>query len=263
MRWEEMTAPEIDALDRQRTVAVLPLGSVEQHGHHMPVGTDSLLAHAVCLSAADRLGEERVVVLPPPWYGFSSHHMAFAGTITLPATTLVALAEAIVESIVAHTFRRVLIVNGHGGNNNVIGVLASTLGHRFHGTARIAALTYFQLAREAIAEIRESRDGGMGHACEFETALLMHVRPDLVKVDRAVNHYPDTGTEYLTTDLLGASRVQSYLDFKDLSPSGTLGDPTLASAEKGARFFDAVTESLARFIDDFASWPVDARGPVA
>lgn len=263
MRWEEMTAAEIGALDRQRTVVMLPLGAVEQHGHHMPVGTDSMLAHSVCLSAADRLGEGRVVVLPPPWYGFSAHHMAFAGTITLSATTLVALAEGIVESIVAHGFRRVLIVNGHGGNSGVISVLASTLGHRFHGKARIAALTYFQLGRQAIAEIRESREGGMGHACEFETALLMHVRPDLVKIDRAVTHYPDTGTKYLTTDLLGASQAHSYLDFKDLSPSGTLGDPTLASAEKGARLFEAVTGSLASFIDDFASWPVDAREPVA
>ena len=258
MRWEELTAPDIDALDRDATVVLLPLGSVEQHGHHLPVGTDSHLAHAVCLAAAG-LTATKIVVLPPPWYGYSPHHMRFAGTVTLPAPVLIALTEAIVDSVIAHGFRRVVIVNGHGGNANIVGVIATTLGERFYGKARIAALTYFQLAREEIAEMRESRTGGMGHACEFETALMMHIHPDLVSIDRAVTLYPETGTQYLTTDLLGPSRAGTYLDFKDLSPTGTLGDPSLASSEKGARFHDVVAASLAKFIDDFARWPVDPR----
>jgi creatinine amidohydrolase len=256
MRWEEMTAPDIGALDRESTIVLLPLGSVEQHGHHMPVGTDSILAHSVCLSAATRRG--RTVVLPPPWYGFSAHHMAFAGTVTMPAPALIALAEAIVESVLAHGFRRVAIVNGHGGNSGVISVLASTLGHRLHGKARIAAVTYFQVARDAIADLRESGPGGMGHACEFETAMMLHLRPDLVKMEHAVTLYPDPGSPYLTSDLLGAAPVSTYLDFKDVSPSGTFGDPSLATAEKGARFFEAVTDGMTQFLDDFANWPVDA-----
>ena len=162
MRWEEMTAPDIGALDREHTIVLLPLGSVEQHGHHMPVGTDSILAHSVCLSASAR--RDGIVVLPPPWYGFSAHHMAFAGTVTLPAPTLIALGEAIVESVIEHGFRRVAIINGHGGNSGVMSVLASTLGHRFHGKARVVALTYFQVAQHGIAELRETGPGGMGHA---------------------------------------------------------------------------------------------------
>src|SRR5690242_19086765 len=97
MRWEEMTSPEIDHLDRDRTVLVLPLGSVEQHSNHMPVGTDSLLCHAVSLGAADKAGAAAVVVLPPPWYGFSAHHMRFAGMVTLPAATLIDLAGRIAD----------------------------------------------------------------------------------------------------------------------------------------------------------------------
>lgn len=257
MRWEEMTSPEIDALDRDRAIALLPIGSVEQHGNHMPVGTDTMLAHAVCLAAAERFGADRVIVLPPPWYGFSAHHMAFAGTVTLPAPALVDLIERIVASVVNHGLRRVVIVNGHGGNGGVIDVAAAALGHRFHGRARVAALTYFHLARDAIAALRESADGGMGHACEFETALMLHLRPDLVKMDRAVTTYPDPGSAYLTTDLLGTSRVRTYLDFSDLSATGTLGDPSLATPEKGARFFDAVTGGLTDFLSDFAGWPID------
>jgi creatinine amidohydrolase len=255
MRWEELSVPEIDGLDRDRTVLILPLGSVEQHGRHLPVGTDTMLANAVSLAAAERLGG-RAVVLPPPWYGFSQHHMRFPGTITLKAPTLLAMAEDIAESVVAHGFRRLLVVNGHGGNIGLTDVLASTLGHRFYGRARIACLTYFQLGREAIAKLRSSAPGGTGHACEFETAMMQAVRPELVAIERAHVTYPDPGSSYLSTDLLGGSRVRTYLDFADLSETGTLGDPSLATAEAGARFHAAMVDELVRFVEDFAGWKI-------
>lgn len=254
MRFEELTSPEVAALDRDRTVLILPLGSVEQHGNHMPLGTDTLLAHAVSLAAAKSAGG--TAVLPPPWYGFSAHHMRFPGSVTLRAETLMAVAEDVVGSVVRHGFRRILIVNGHGGNGGVIDVLASTLGHKHYGQARIAALTYFQLARDAIASLRQSQPGGMGHACEFETAMIQKIRPDLVKMDKAATTYPDPGSRYLTTDLLGGSPIRTYHDFGDLSDSGTLGDPSLATPEKGDKFFAAVVAELTAFITDFRSWTV-------
>jgi creatinine amidohydrolase len=254
MRWEELTSPEIGALDRDKTVVVLPIGSVEQHGNHMPVGTDTILAQSVSLAAAAEVAG--VVVLPPPWYGFSAHHMRFPGSITLRAETLMAVAEDIVASMVKHGFRRILIVNGHGGNGGVIDLLASTLGHKHYGRARIATLTYFTLARDAIAALRESQPGGMGHACEFETSMVQHLRPELVKIDRAGITYPDPGSAYLTTDLLGAQAVRVYHDFGDLSPTGTLGDPSLASPEAGEKFFAATVDALSAFIADFRRWPI-------
>lgn len=256
MRWEELTSPEIAGLDRGETVVVLPIGSVEQHGRHMPLGTDTILAHEVSLAAAGRAGG--VVVLPSPWYGFSAHHMRFAGSVTLRAETLMAVAEDIVASVVKHGFRRVLIVNGHGGNGGVIDVLASTLGHKHYGQARIAALTYFTLARDSIAAARQSQPGGMGHACEYETSLVQHLRPELVKIERAVSTYPDPGSRYLTTDLIGSQAVRVYHDFGDLSPTGTLGDPSLASAQAGETFFAAAVTALVDFIADFRAWPIPA-----
>lgn len=258
MRFEELTSPEVAALDRDETVLVLPLGSVEQHGHHMPLGTDTLLAHAVSLRAAE-CSAGKVLVLPPPWYGFSAHHMAFAGSITLRAETLMAIVDDVVASLVQHGFRRFLIVNGHGGNGPVIDLLAATLGHRHYGAARIAALTYFQLARDAIAALRQSRPGGMGHACEFETAMIQHLRPDLVRSALAQTTYPDPGSRYLTTDLLGGSAVRTYHDFRDLSESGTLGDPSFATLEQGSAFFEAVTQALTAFIDEFRGWTIPER----
>jgi creatinine amidohydrolase len=259
MRWEELSVPEIERLDRDATVLILPVGSVEQHGRHLPVGTDTMLAHALSLAAAARLAG-RAAVLPPPWYGFSAHHMRFAGTVSLRAETVMALVEDAAASVIAHGFRRLILLNGHGGNNGIIDVLASKLGHRHYGRARIAALTYFQLARDEIAELRQSRPGGMGHACEFETAMMQHVRPDLVDIGSASVTYPDTGSRYLTTDLLGASAVRTYHDFGDLSPTGTLGDPSLATPEKGAHFFEAVVAALVRFVEDFARWTIPAAG---
>jgi creatinine amidohydrolase len=254
MRWEELTSQDVAALDRERTVVTLPLGSVEQHGNHLPLGTDTMLAHAVSLAAAARAGD--AFVLPPPWFGFSAHHMRFAGSVTLRAETLIAVAEDIIGSLVQHGFRRILIVNGHGGNAGVIDVLASTLGHRYYGAARIAALTYFQLARDAIAELRRSEPGGMGHACEFETAMVQHLRPELVRIERAKATYPDPGSAYLTTDLLGSSVIRTYHDFADLSPHGTLGDPLLASPEAGSAFFEAVVAALSAFVGDFRGWRI-------
>lgn len=259
MRFEELTSPEVAALDRDKTVLILPLGSVEQHGNHMPLGTDTMLAQSISLAAAEWTGN--VAVLPPPWYGFSAHHMRFAGSITLRPETLIAVAEDIVGSLVKHGFRHILIVNGHGGNGGVIDLLASTLGHRHYGQARIAALTYFALAREAIAALRRSQPGGMGHACEFETAMIRHIRPELARMELAATTYPDPGSRYLTTDLLGGSAIKTYLDFADLSDTGTLGDPSLATPEMGAKFFDATVGALAAFIEDFRGWTIPESAP--
>lgn len=259
MRWEEMTSPEIGALDRDNMVVILPIGSIEQHGNHMPVGTDSMLAHAVSVAAAE--AATNVVVLPPPWFGFSAHHMRFPGSVTLRAETLMAVVEDVVGSLVAHGFRRILVVNGHGGNGGVIDVLASTLGHKHYGAARIVTLTYFALARDAIARQRRSAAGGMGHACEFETSLIQHLRPDLVKIERAQTLYPDPGSDYLTTDLIGSQAVRVYHDFADLSATGTLGDPSLASPEAGEAFFAASVAALADFIADFRGWSIPVGAP--
>lgn len=254
IHWEQLRSDEVAALDRERTVVVLPLGAVEQHGSHMPVGTDTILCHAVATEAARAVGG--AVVMPPPWYGFSAHHMRFAGSITLRPETLMALVEDIADSLAAQDFRKFLILNGHGGNGGILDVVAAKLGHRHYGRMRVAGVTYFQLAAEAIAKLRRSDHGGTGHAGEFETAMMLHVRRDLVAMARAASTYPDPGSRFLSTDLVNTSPVRTYHDFGDLSSHGTLGDPSLASEEAGRRFFEAATGDVAAFIEDFRGWPI-------
>lgn len=258
IRWEENTSPVLAAAIGRDPVVVLPVGSVEQHGRHLPVGCDANSAEAVALRAAKafEIREQPLLVLPALWYGFSPHHMSFAGTITLRSETFLTAVQDIVESVLSQGVRRVVILNGHGGNVSSLDVVAARLGHTWHGRARIVAVTYFHLAALRQAEFRESSMGGMGHACEFETSVQLALHPDLVDMLAAVSCYPTPPSPRQSTDLFGSSLVRSYHDFKDLSPTGTFGDPALGSTDKGETILRICVEELRAFLTEFATWPM-------
>lgn len=256
-RWEENTGPELGAAIAADPVVVVPVGSVEQHGGHLPVGCDAMAAHLVSLRAAEAADRSpMVLVLPPLWYGYSPHHMAFAGTVTLDSEPFITVLCNVAESLLRQGVRRVLLLNGHGGNIASIDVAACRVGETWHGRARVAAATYFQLVADRSGEFRDSKPGGMGHAGEFETSLMLAAYPDLVRMDAATSHYPRPPSPYLATDLFAAPRVRAYTDFKALSPTGTFGDPSLASREKGDAILNACVEELLAFLRDFARWPM-------
>jgi len=258
LRWEENTSPTLAAAVARDPVVILPVGSIEQHGNHLPVGCDANSAEAVALRAAEGfLDVERpVLVLPALWYGYSPHHMAFAGTVTLRSETFLAVVQDVLDSVLSQGVRRVVILNGHGGNVSSLDVVASRLGQAWHGKARIVAVTYFQLAAARQDEFRESTMGGMGHACEFETSVQLALHPDQVDMSTAVPCYPRPPSPRQSTDLFGSSVVRGYHDFKDLSPTGTLGDPSLASREKGEMILGICVEELRTFLAEFATWPM-------
>src|SRR5262245_31797351 len=118
LRWEENSSPKLAAAVALDPVVILPVGSIEQHGNHIPVGCDANSAEAVALRAAEGLGtsERPVLVLPTLWYGYSPHHTAFAGTVTLRSETFLAVVQDLVESVLTQGARRAVILNGHGGN---------------------------------------------------------------------------------------------------------------------------------------------------
>ena len=201
LRWEENTSPTLAAAVARDPVVVLPVGSIEQHGNHIPVGCDANSAEAVALRAAAGLeaSERPVLVLPTLWYGYSPHHMAFAGTVTLRSETFLSVVQDVVDSVLAQGVRRAVILNGHGGNVSSLDVVASRLGHAWHGKARIVAVTYFHLAAARQDEFRESEMGGMGHACEFETSLQLAIHPELVDMKAAATCYPRPPSERQST----------------------------------------------------------------
>ena len=226
------------------SVLVVPVGSVEQHGHHLPVITDTLLVDAVVHGSAASLRDEvPVLVTPPVWSGFSPHHLSFGGTLSLGFEHLRRMPEDIGRTGLENGFDAICFVNGHGGNAALIDALVSTLGQTTD--AEVLGTTYFTLAASEIAALRDSEIGGMAHAGEYETSLMLYLRPDLVadaeieEGTRWDEHY-DWGGE----DLLEGGQLAVYRSFDAYSKTGDIGAPELASAEKGERIYDVVTDEL-------------------
>jgi len=231
------------------SVAVVPVGSVEQHGHHMPVATDTVLADAVANAGADRASDDvPVLVTPPVWAGNSPHHMPFGGTISIGVHGLLDLLERVAEAVFDGGFDAVLFCNGHGGNISTVGDAVSTVGNA-HPEARVLGLTYFQLATEFVHELRDSDTGGMAHAGEFETSLMLYLRPELVDEDAMEAPYMDEPYDRAGEDLIEGGPLSVYRTFEEYSASGAIGDPHLASAEKGERLYRRLGEEMADLVE--------------
>jgi len=227
------------------SVLVIPVGSIEQHGHHLPVATDTILVDAVVSGASEQLDADLpVLVTPPVWSGFSPHHLPFGGTLSLEFEHLRATLEDIAETGLENGFDAICFVNGHGGNASLIDAVTSTIGKSTD--AEVLGTTYFTLATDEIASIRESEIGGMAHGGEYETSLMLHLRPDLVDdADDPDATMWDEHYELGGSDLLESGPISVYRTFDEYSASGAIGAPGLANEEKGARIYDIVTSELA------------------
>ena len=253
---------EVEALDRERTVAILPIAAVEQHGPHLPLDTDTFLCTQVVEAAgAQAQAGGPVLVAPTLAYGSSAHHMAFAGTLTLTAATFLASVVELCGSLIGHGFRRLLVVNGHGGNS----ALAREAVQQLALDARVlaAAADYWALARETAAEVRDSPPGGMAHACEFETSLMLYLRPESVRNELVRREIPEPRFAQERLDLVSPGRVAAGWQTHELSSSGVLGAPDLATGEKGKRLFEACVEGLSRLIEELRRAPLPGGAPTS
>ena len=249
--WHNLKAHELNALAKRDAVVIVPVGSTEQHGPHLPVQVDALLASEVTRRAAAKLAAAGtpVVTLPAVWTGLAEHHMAFGGTITLDLETFHRLVRCICQSIIRHGFKRVLLLNGHGGNitalNAIVGELARDLG------VPIATTSYWTLDETAksYAKILE-RQTNVRHACEAETSMLLRLKPELVDRD-AIRAIGDTPMEVLTSH----KGMYRYRSFRDFTESGVIGDPSVATAEKGERLLDAAAQAVAEAVTVPGFWP--------
>jgi creatinine amidohydrolase len=238
MKLEELTSPEVAELSRD-VVVVVPVASVEQHSLHLPVYTDSMILEEV-VRRLDRRMPDDVLILPVMWLGYSQHHMKYPGTISAGSETHAALMMDIVSSVVDHGFKRVLIVNSHGGNEANIQVLLQRLMEKYEYAEIFACTSYSGPGSEKIAEIQEEGPDGSGHAGETETSMILCLRPDLVKTDRL-----DADGQHARLELEG---VRNYRRMDQRTSHGGVGDPRTATAEKGEQFFEASVEGLAEVV---------------
>src|SRR5690349_8269436 len=177
--FEEHTREELRAL-APKALLVLPVGAIEQHGPHLPVGTDRFSAEHIARAAAASASRQiPVLVAPTLPFGSSQHHLPFGGTMSLGTETYYRVLTELCESLVSGGFRRIFILNGHGGNNELIQLVARDIALRH--PAHLAAAPYWTIAWEAlVAEAAHERAGLPGHAGTFETSLIMALRPELV-----------------------------------------------------------------------------------
>jgi creatinine amidohydrolase len=250
----EMTWQEVNALDRA-TVVVIPFGALEQHGTHLPLETDALIGRELA-GRLDAACEGRLLVLPVQWLGLSTHHMDFAGTISASVDTYLALAAEIIGSIAHAGFQKILVLNSHGGNASALDVVLTTL-RLSYPNSRIVLVTYWNAAADQLRALRESAEGGMGHACELETSLVLAAKPEAV---RKGSFQPDgrwSTSQFLAKDMLVGGPASVSRAFADISTHGGVGDPRTASAEKGDQFFSAIIAQLRKLVEELESGKID------
>jgi creatinine amidohydrolase len=251
VRWGELTEVEIAHARDHHHLVLIPVGATEQHGAHLPTDTDVSLADAVAVAVAERLGD--TLVIPAVPWGYSRMHMGFASTLTLSPDTLAAVLHDLCSSMIENGFRKLALVVAHAINRPVAQLVTREVKHR-HGVT-IAHVNYAEFGRDVFARVRRTPPGGDMHGGEFETALQLHLRPDLVHMDRAeadpvdpVKHFGSTDGP---TDIFAAGRLGVGYRIREIFPTGVMGDPRPATADQGAEIFAAIVDGITKALDDY------------
>ncbi len=240
MKLQNLTWPEVDAVSRDMVV-LIPTGSLEQHGPHLPLFTDSLIVTAIAEAVESNL-PQKVLLTPTLWLGASGHHLAFPGSLSNDFDSYMGAIESIVESLLPHGFHRFFVLNGHGGNTDPNGVAARKLKAK-HPNITIGQSGYFVYCEQVIAEVLSGPLKKMRHACEAETSLILHLHPDLVRKDKL----RDDG-------LVPEPAIQGLVHHLDeQTEQGSFGYATLGTAAKGETIFNAAVNGTTADMDAIAS----------
>lgn len=243
--WYERTASD---LCLENCVGLLSVGSCEQHSHHLPVGTDGFLGWRLVQAAANRAACD-TILLPPQFIGYSPHHRAWKGYLTLTQQTMFSYYLELCRCAFDNGLQKLIIVNAHGGNQSCLQTVVNELGAQFG--YRAILVRYWDLISDEVAAIRQSGPGGMGHAGEFETSLMQYLYPELVQEHRILQQPPATGNAYHHPDMFAKNTVYQYKPFDEYSADGNVGQPQFASSREGAALFDAAADALAKLIDTY------------
>ncbi|GLZ53944.1 creatininase family protein [Actinomycetospora sp. NBRC 106378] len=249
MLFTELTGPQVAALDPD-TVAVLPLGAIEQHGPHLPVSTDWVTASSAARAAVEAAGVP-AIELPGLAVAKSDEHCRFPGTIWLSWDTLMRTLVDYGESLAMCGLTRLLFVNGHGGNSALGQVACRELRRRF---GLRTFFSHLSVPADQGGTTSAPDEYGMGiHGGHGETSLMLHLRPDLVHLELAERRVPE---DLRTFRHIGFGKPVSFGWLTDdFGPDGYVGDPTGATAEHGKAVFDAAVGRLVEVIAEARRWP--------
>ena len=238
MKLAELHWPEVEKLDREKIVAVVPVGSLEQHGPHLPFQVDVLVSSRLAEDLEKNLPE--ILLVPPIWTGVSAHHMDFPGSITLRAKVFIDVLHDICASLYHHGFRRIMLLNGHGGNRSSLEVLGQELFVELGLT--VNTLAYWDLVPDLVKSLKKTKSSGMGHSGELETSLMLYLAPGLVS-------QKDIPQGILGIDEPGpTSGIKRYVNMKEHSAEGVIGMPSAASPEIGAKLYHGALDALEKAI---------------
>ncbi|MCA9056063.1 MAG: creatininase family protein [Planctomycetaceae bacterium] len=246
MRFQELTQPRLAAVDRANTLVVVPIAAVEQHGPHMPTGTDNLICTALA-EAVERNHPERVLLTPTLWLGASAHHLRFGATLDAGLDNYIAILADVARSLLDDGFCRLLFLNGHGGNVDPLKV-ALRITQTEYPESLLVGGSYWSVADDLLREVLDGDHKSVGHACEFETSMILHLHPKLVDHERIA----DAGE--LVPDQMHGLFVSR--DMWQRTASGCTGRPNLATAEKGARLFTGLIERLDAVVERCLAEPL-------
>lgn len=246
MKFAEMTFPELRRVPRDRCVVLLPIAACEQHSHHLPTITDTVLVTAVADGTEAVLPAE-ILQLPTLWLGASHHHLRFGATLSASVDTHAEILCEIVEPLLEDGYQRVMILNGHGGNIDTMQMALRQLQPDWREVI-LAAASYWDLAAKELAELAEGPRKSMGHACEFETSMMLALRPELVRKDQIRDDPPRDNAA-----LRGLYLAEDMFQRTD---HGGVGYPALASAEKGRKFLDAAIVRTAEVVGELLRRPL-------
>ena len=242
--WSELAWPRIRDCAQQGHVVILPCGTTEQHGYHLPTDVDVYDVFEVARRAAEAVPQ--ALVAPPLAYGFSPSNASFPGTLTLRAGTWSTLVSEICQGISRAGFKKIVLLNGHGGQANLAIATAQAIEHE-QGIIVLVA-TWFQLVADEIERLFGVR--GLNHAGEWETAMQLYLRPQLAHQGEPV------ANPYVPPfPFLRWAGTAMEIPREKLSPSGVMGDPTRASAEKGKALLDVAVDKLADLVRQFYNSP--------
>lgn len=253
--WQTLTTVDFERLDRARTVAVLPVAATEQHGPHLPVGTDALICRGILDATLARLDATvPVVVLPALEIGSSDEHADFAGTLSIAAERLLSVWTDIGRSVAQAGLRKLLILNTHGGQRGLVDLAALRL--RIDAQMLVARCSYFAFGSpEGLFEPDEIAHGI--HGGEVETSLMLHLAPDLVRRE-ALDDHDSLGSHLARSERwLGVEKpVGIGWKAQDLNASGVVGAASRADAGRGAAYLEHVADSLATLLGELAAAPL-------